>query len=131
MTSDHLKNAALPRALSDALADVADLIQKELRLARAELSKQFVTKLQGGAWMAVAGVLGLVALLLLVLALVHGIASFGIALHWSYLIVAAVVALGAGLAFFRGRSDMRESLTPERSIRSLKNDISAAKEHLA
>jgi hypothetical protein len=131
MTSDQLKNAALPRALSDALADVADLIQKELRLARAELSKQFATKLQGGVWIAAAGVLGLVALLLLVLALVHGIASFGIALHWSYLIVAVVVALVAALAFFRGRSDIREPLTPERSIRSLKNDISAAKEHLA
>jgi hypothetical protein len=131
MTSDQLKNAALPRALSDALADVAELIQKELRLARAELSKQFVTKLQGGVWMAAAGVLGLVALLLVVLALVQGIASFGIALHWSYLIVAVVVALVAALAFFRGRSDMREPLTPERSLRNLKSDISAAKEHLA
>lgn len=131
MMSDELKNAALPRALSDALADVADLIQKELRLARAELSKQFATKLQGGVWMAVAGVLGLVALLLLVLAIVHGIASFGIALHWSYLIVAVAVALLAALAFVRGRSDLSEPLTPARSIRNLKNDISAAKEHLA
>ena len=131
MTSDHIKNAALPRALSDALADVADLVQKELRLARAELSKQFATKLQGGVWMAVAGVLGLVALLLLVLAIVHAIASLGIALHWSYLIVAVAVALLAGVAFARGRSDLSAPLTPARSIRNLKNDISAAKEHLA
>jgi TRAP-type C4-dicarboxylate transport system permease small subunit len=131
MAYEHLKTVALPRALSEVLADVADLIQKEMRLARAELSAKIATKVQGGVWMAAAGVLGLVAVLQLAQAIVHGIASVGLALHWSYLIVAVGVGLMATLAFVKGRSDVTEDLTPERSIRSIKNDISAAKEHLA
>jgi hypothetical protein len=81
--------------------------------------------------MVVAGVLGLVALLQLTQAIVHGIASFGLALHWSYLIVAAGIGLLAALAFVKGRADVGEDMTPERAIRSIQNDISAAKEHLA
>ena len=131
MISDELKNAALPRALSEVLADAADLIQKEFRLARAELSGHIATKMQGAVWMGAAGVLGFVSLLLLVLAIVHAIAAFGIALHWSYLIVAIGVAALAALAFVKGRSDVGQPLTPERAIRNLETDISAAKEHLA
>jgi hypothetical protein len=35
MAYDHIKGAALPRAFAEVLADVAELIQKEIRLARA------------------------------------------------------------------------------------------------
>ena len=41
--TDHLKNSALPRALSDVLADVVDLLQKEMRLARTEMSEKLST----------------------------------------------------------------------------------------
>lgn len=36
--ADNLKNSVLPRALSDVVADLADLLQKEIGLARAEMS---------------------------------------------------------------------------------------------
>jgi hypothetical protein len=130
MAYERLKNATLPRTLSDVLADVADLIQKEIRLARAEINAKLTAKIQGGIWMAAAGVLGLLAAILLVQAIVHAVASFGLALHWSYLIVAAVTAAAAGLAFAKGRADVAADMTPERSIRNIKNDISTAKEHL-
>jgi Putative Actinobacterial Holin-X, holin superfamily III len=130
MAYEHLKNAALPRAISEVLADVTDLVQKEIRLARAEISQKLATKIQGGVWMAAAGVLAFVAFILLLQAVVHGIASYGIALHWSYLIVAVVIAIGAGLAFAKGRSDVGAELTPERAVRNVQNDISVAKEHL-
>ena len=131
MTIEQLKNEALPQALSEVLSDVADLVQKEIRLARAELSAKIATKLQAGVWMAVAAVLGLVAVLLAVEAVVHGIASLGLSLHWAYLVVAIAVAFVAMLVFLKGRSEAAETLAPERSIRNLKTDISAAKEHLA
>jgi hypothetical protein len=131
MALDQLKSAALPQALSEILADVADLVQKEIRLARAEITAKLNAKLMGGVWMAAAGVLGFVAFLFLLEAIAHFIASFGLALHWSYGIVAAAVALAATLAFMKGRADVAEDMVPERAIRNLKTDISAAKEHLA
>ena len=41
----QLKNSALPHALADVVADVADLIHKELQLARAEFSAQQIKNL--------------------------------------------------------------------------------------
>ena len=61
MAHERLRNAAFP--LSEVVADLADLFQKELRLARAEISAKLSTRLHAGIWMSVAGVLALVAAL--------------------------------------------------------------------
>lgn len=130
MAHDQLKNSTLPRAVSDVVADLADLLQKELRLARAELSENIFAKFRAGIWMSAAGVLGLVAALLTVQALVFGIVSLGVAMHWSCLIVAGVTAAAGALAYYRGRMDAQKEITPTRSIHQIKQDISTTKEHL-
>jgi hypothetical protein len=129
--AETLKDSRLTRSLSDVVGDLADLFQKEIRLARAEISDKIATKLQGTAWMATAAVLGLITLLLLVQALVFGIASFfGIGLHWSCLIVAALFGGGAAAAFFGGRAQVQEDMTPNRTITQIKQDIATTKEQL-
>ena len=130
--ADHLKNSALPRALSEVVSDLADLFQKEIRLARAELSEKLSLKIRAGVWISVAAVLGLVALLVLIEALVFGIAAgFGIALHWSCLIVAALLAAVAAAAYAKGHADDQEVLFPTRTIQNVKQDIATAKEQLS
>jgi len=131
MALEHTRQATLPRILSIVVGDLADLVQKELRLARTEVVDKLSTKMQAGIWMAAAGMLGLIALLLVVQAAVFAIASFGIALHWSCLIVAAAVALLAGMAILKGRSDAQEEITPTRTINQIKRDIATAKEQLS
>jgi uncharacterized membrane protein YedE/YeeE len=129
--ADNLKNSALPRALSDVVADFADLFQKEIQLARAELSEKLSLKIQAGVWMATAAALGIVTLLVLVQAAIFGIASaFGIALHWSCLAVAGLLAVTAAAAFAKGRADAKEELSPTRTIYQVKQDIATAKEQL-
>jgi len=130
MAYEQLKSSTLTRSLSDVISDLSDLFQKEMRLARAEMSAKISTKLKAGVWMGAAGLLGLIALLVLIEALVFGIASFGIALHWSCLIVAAVLGAGAAAAFFRGRANAQEELTPSRTINQVKQDIAVTKEKL-
>jgi len=130
MAYEQLKSSTLTRSLSDVISDLSDLFQKEMRLARAEMSAKISTKLQAGIWMGAAGLLGLIALLVLIEALVFGIASFGIALHWSCLIVAAVLGAGGAVAFFRGRANAQEELTPSRTINQVKQDIAVTKEKL-
>ena len=131
MALERLKDAALPHVVSSVVADLADLFQKEMRLARAELSAKITSKIQAGVWMSVAGVLGLIAALLVVQAAVFAIASYGIALHWASLIVAAVAAVLALIFFFKGRSDAKEELAPTRTINQVKRDIAIAKEQLS
>jgi hypothetical protein len=128
--AETLKNSALPRALSEVVGDLADLFQKELRLARAELSEKLSLKLRGGVWISVAAALAMSATLLVIEGLVFAIASFGIALHWSCLIVAAVMAAAGGAAYAKGRTDVQEELVPVRTIHQVKQDIAAAKEQL-
>ena len=130
MALDRIKDATLPQAVSDVVGDLADLFQKEMRLARSELSAKITTKLRAGVWMSAAGVSGLIAGLLVVQAAVFAIASYGIALHWACLIVAGVALAIATIAYFKGRSDAQEELTPTRTIHQIKRDIASAKEQL-
>jgi hypothetical protein len=125
-----LRNSGLVQALSDLLGDLADLLRKELQLAKAEITEKIASRLRVGIWMVVAGALGMVAALLLVEAAVFAIASFGIALHWSCLIVAALFAAAAAGAFFQGRSQAQDELLPTRTARQISQDIRTAKEQL-
>jgi len=130
MAYEQLKNSALPRAVSDVIGDLADLFQKEMRLARAELLSNLSVKLRAGAWMSIAGILGLIMLLLVVEAAVFGIAAFGIALHWSCLIVAAVLGIAVALFYAKGRSDAEKELMPTRTIQQIQRDIATVKEQV-
>lgn len=130
MALDHTKTATLPRALSTVIGDLADLVQKEVRLARAEVSDKLSAKLHGGIWLVVAGVFGFLALLLVIAAAVFAIASLGIGLHWACLIVAGVMVVLSGAAFFKGRSSAGEGMIPTRTVEQIKRDISTAKEQL-
>jgi hypothetical protein len=131
MAHEQLRNSTLPRAFSDVLADLGDLFQKEMKLARAELSAKLSTKLQAGIWISIAGALGFATLLLVAQASVLGIASYGIAMHWSCLIVAGVLAAIGLAAFFKGRVSAREELTPTRTINQIQKDIRTTKEQLS
>jgi uncharacterized protein YacL len=125
-----LRNSGLVQALTDLFGDLADLLRKELKLAKAEITEKIASRLRASVWMVVAGALGLLAALLLVEAAVFAIASFGIALHWSCLIVAALFAAAAGVAFFQGRAQAQDELLPTRSARQISQDIRTAKEQL-
>jgi hypothetical protein len=128
---EHIKNSALPRVLADVVGDLADLVQKEMRLAKAEISEKVSAKFRAGIWLSVAAGLGLVAALLVIQGIVFGIATFGIPLHWSCVIVAAVLAVAGAAAYAKASADAREDLTPTRTIRQVKQDIATAKEQLS
>lgn len=129
--SDSLKDTALITAISDAIGGVSDLLQKEIRLAKAELSHKVSTKLRAGLWMSITGALGLFAALAAIEAAIFAIASYGIALHWSCLIVAGILSLGALGAYAIGSADARAGITPTRTMRQLRQDGAMAKEKLS
>ena len=125
------RDSVLPRAFSDVLSDFADLIQKELRLARAELSSKLSIKLRAGIWLATAAGLALVVAILLAQAVVLWIAAtFAITVHSSCLIVAVCLAAGAALAYYQGRRDAQETLSPSRTIHQIERDIMTTKEQI-
>jgi uncharacterized membrane protein YgcG len=130
MAHDALRNSGLVRGLTDLLADLSDLVQKEIRLARAELAEKISARVQASVWLIAASFLGLITALLIVEGLVLAIASYGLALHWSCLLVAAIVAALGAAVFYHGRSLADEELLPTRSMRQVTRDIETAKEQL-
>ena len=125
------RDSVLPKAFSDVVSNLADLVQKELRLARAELSSKLSSKLRAGIWMAMAAGLALVVVILLAQALVLWIAAaFAIAVYLSCLIVALCLAAGAFLAYYQGLDDAQEELTPSRTIHQIQRDMLMTKEQL-
>ena len=130
MTTERLRASALPRALSDIVVDVADLVQKEMRQARAEIGDKLSNKLRAGAWMLIAAAMALIALFMLVEGLALWIANFGISLYASHWIIGAALAVLSALAYFGGRADARESLAPERTIHQINKNMTETKERL-
>ena len=118
------------RSLADVVEDLSALLQKEAQLARAELSANISAKLHGGLWLCLSAGLTGVALLLCLQAVVFGLASYGLALHWSFLILAGGIAVLAALAFLIGRADADRSVLPKRTIHHIQQDVVLSKEQL-
>jgi hypothetical protein len=130
MAHDRLLNSGLTRALTDLLANLADLVRTEMQLAKAEVTEKIASGLRASVWMGAAAVLGLIAALLMVEAAVFAIASFGLALHWSCLLVGAVLTAGAAAAFYQARSVVEGDFLPTRTATQITQDIKTAKEQL-
>ena len=104
----------------DASRDVSSLIQSEIALAKSELK---VSVKAGGisiALFAVAGFLGLLAIIMLSVAFAYFVHMTGLDLAWCFLIVFFVYLLIAGLLGFIGVKKIKQVKAPERSIAQAK-----------
>ena len=121
------------RSIKDLLSDLSNsittLFRKEIQLARAETSEKITQvavalgSLVGGA------ILALAALIVLLQALVIGLAAAGIPAGWASLIVGVVVAAIAYVMIHKGTSDLKAShLAPNRTVDSIKRDAQVVKE---
>jgi uncharacterized membrane protein YqjE len=130
--SDFHRIRALVHTYGDLFGDLGDLSRKELRLAEVELKLGLANLMQAAVLFIATGAIALFAVLLLLLGIVHLIASFGLALHWSYMLVALVLLITAGIIFYMARAKASaENLVPKRAFaqlgktaRSLKNTLS-------
>jgi hypothetical protein len=121
------------RSLKDLITDLSNsittLFRQEIQLVRAETSEK-VTQV-GVALGSIAGgaILAMAALIVLLQALVIGIAAAGVPAGWASLIVGVIVAAIAYVLIHKGTSDLKASnLAPSRTLDSLKRDAQVAKE---
>jgi hypothetical protein len=114
------------RSVAALLAGLADetgaLIRQEAALAKAELSEKLGRVGQGGAAVAIGGVLAFSGWLVLLAAAVLGLATVLAPWLSALIIGCAVVLIGAGVLYFgKTRLDAR-SLVPQRTLNSLRKD---------
>jgi hypothetical protein len=114
---------AIQNLVGEALRESADLARKEFSLFRTEVTANVRTLVMGLALVIVAGVFAVAALIWLTQAVVEWLATVVHSEALAALIVGgalAIVAVGLGLW---GRSAMSAAtLTPDRTIRSVRRD---------
>jgi hypothetical protein len=121
---------SLMELFTDLTQSTADLVRQEVALAKAEASEKVSQIGSAVASLAVGGLLAFAGLLILLQALVVGLAEFMPGWLASLIVggVAALIGLGLLLA---GRSALRaQSLAPRRTAESLRRDRDMVREQM-
>ncbi|MEU0490014.1 phage holin family protein [Nocardiopsis sp. NPDC006139] len=124
---DDGRDPTFSELLGKVTGDLQTLFRQEVALAKAEVREEAVKAGKAAGLLSGAGFSAYMALLLLSLAAVFGLAVL-IGSGWAALAVALVWAIVALILFVTGRKRMREvSPKPERTIETLKEDVQWAK----
>lgn len=118
----------LSRNLSDVASDLGDLISKEIRLAKAEVTESVSERIRGVGLLAAAGLAAILALVLLLQGVVLLIASMGYSLHVSCFMVAGALALVAVAIYLVARRGFVSDLAPNRTEAQIRRDVQVLKE---
>lgn len=127
-----LRRPGVVTLLTAALAQSADLVQTEFRLARAEMAEKLAALRYGLVMMAIGAILLIVSLGMLLQALVGGLIAAGVSPPVAILLVAGGTAVVGLVLFLMGQKRLDPaSLTPDRTLDSLSADSRMVKESLS
>ena len=121
----------LGKLVMDAQRDISTLISKEIELAKSELKVSVKHGGVGIGLFAGAAFLGLLAIIMLSVAIAYFIHwnGQGLDLHWAFLIVFALYLVIAGLLALVGLKQVKKVKAPERAIEQGKQIPQALKGH--
>lgn len=129
-TATTPEDSSITSLIKFLIQQVGTLIRQELSLARAEVSESVGQLGTAVAMIAIGGILGLAAVVVILFAAVY---ALGLVLPmWAAaLIVGVVVGLIAAVLILRGRSNIAaRNLMPRRTVRTLQDDVRLAKDKL-
>jgi uncharacterized membrane protein YqjE len=129
MTAPQMQRS-VPEILENIATNLTQLIQAEFRLAKSEL-KEGAEKVAGpGAKLGAGVVLAFYGLGFLLLAAVYAL-SLVMAGWLATLIVGGVLTVAAGILIGAGRTKLkRVNLTPDKTMRTLEEDVQWAKQQI-
>lgn len=114
--------------VADATQDVSSIMRNEIQLAKAEVKTDVAKAGKGIGMFAGAGVLAFLALILLLIAVAYGLVALGLAPWLSFLIVAVVLLVVAGILAIIGKKALSKvNVKPERTIRNAQETVEALK----
>jgi len=129
MTDLRTDARSISRLLGDAFEQLSQLVQTEIRLARAELADKAVQAGMGVGLLAGGLVFMIPALVLVLIALALFLTGFGLSPPAAHLIAGLAGAAISGVLIMVGLGRLKpSSLTPDTTIRQVQKDIAAARE---
>ena len=111
--------------------DLSALVRSEIELAKSEIRQDVKTGATGGAMFGGAVFLGLLAVIMLSIALAQGLVEAGVVAWLAYLIVAVLYLLIAGVLVLVGKKALSKLGPPERTIRTSKETAAFLKSPLS
>jgi hypothetical protein len=110
------EDPTIGRLVADASRDISSLVQKEIALAKSELKISARAGGFGIGLFAGAAFIGVLAVIMLSVALAYFIAMTGLDLAWCFLIVFVIYVLIAALLGLVGVKKVKQVRAPERAI---------------
>jgi hypothetical protein len=124
----HSDEQSLGELVATATRDLSLLVHQEMELAKTEISTELKRAGIGAGLLGGAGFIGYFALLLLSVAAALGIADgFDLPAWAGFLIVGGLYGAGAGLFAVLGLGKVVKVGPPQRTIRTVKDDLEWAK----
>ena len=125
-------NQSLHNLFGEAIRETSDLAQKEFALFRTEVSQNVRTVFLGLAMVVAAAVFAIAAVMLFTESLVEWLARVLDSEALAALIVGGVMAaIAIGLGLYGRSAISRFSLTPQRTVRSIKRDTEVLSERVS
>ena len=122
---------SLGQLFGDLSRQLGTLIQKEIQLAKTEMTARVTTVGRDAAMIGAGGALAYAALLLGLMALAFLLAELITSTWLGFLIVAAVVGVVAAVLIQRGRAELQKTdLAPRQTIETIKEDAEWAKQQV-
>ncbi len=127
-TPNTTPERTLGQLVADATQDVSTIVRSEIDLAKAEITADAKQAGKGAGMFAGAGVLGFLGVVLLLFAVVYGLVAAGLPVWLSFLIVAVVLFVVAGILALVGKKAVKKVQgKPERAIVTTQETIAAIK----
>ena len=117
----------LGQLVSDASADLSELVRYEIALAKAEIKDDVRRGAVGAGMFGAAGYLAFLASVTAVVTIGYALVAAGLSEWLAFLIVTAALLLIAAILGFIGYRQLRRIKPPERTIRSTKQTLAAVR----
>ncbi len=122
---------SLGQLFGDLSRQLGTLIQKEMQLAKTEMTARVTTVGRDAAMIGAGGALAYAALLLALMALAFLLSELITSTWLGFLIVALVAGVVAAVLIQRGRTELqRTDLAPRQTIETIKEDAEWAKQQV-
>jgi hypothetical protein len=118
---------SLGELVATATRDLSDLVHKEVELAKAELSSTAKRAGIGAGAFTGSGLFAAFGVLFASVAVAFGLHALGLALGWSFLVVAGAYLFVASVMVVLGVRSIRSVGPPSRTIETVRDDITWAR----
>jgi uncharacterized membrane protein YqjE len=128
-TDRHTERRSVGELLGDLSQQTVGLVRGEIALAKAEIRQNINKMMNGAVSIAIGLVLALAALIILLEALVYGLATFMPGWLAAVIVGGVIGLIGLAMAMSGRKRLDPKTLTPDRTAHTLRDDAQLARDH--